>query len=319
MSPSGRPKGEYRSAQRERTPANASGRRVGVIGTGAMGGGVVQSLVREGVATSARDIRSAAQALAVRRGAAPTTSPADLARGCQVIVLLVVDAAQIETVLFGTDGVTTANSPGRIVLVSSTVDPAYVAALAPRLAPHGIALLDAPVSGGPAKAAAGTMTMMVSGDAEAFAQVRTMLERITGHLFTLGPRPGDASTFKIVNNLLAAANLAAGAEALALARAAGLDLRQVFEVVAASSGASWMFGDRVPRALDGDRTPRAAAKLLDKDSGIAAALAARLRVDAPFSRLAHQTFAAAVAEGCGDEDDAVLIRRALEAVQRPDR
>ena len=97
--------------------------------------------------------------------------------------------------------------------------------------------------------------MMVSGDAEAFAQVRAMLERITGRLFALGPRPGDASTFKIVNNLLAAANLAAGAEALALAHAAGLDLRQVLDVVAASSGASWIFGDRVPRALDGDYAP----------------------------------------------------------------
>jgi 3-hydroxyisobutyrate dehydrogenase-like beta-hydroxyacid dehydrogenase len=317
--PPGRPKGEYRSAQREGTPANASGRRVGVIGTGAMGGGVVQSLVRAGVATSARDIRDEAQALAVRHGAAPTFSPADLARACEVIVLLVVDAAQIETVLFGADGVTTAGSSKRIVLVSSTVDPAYVAALAPRLVAHGIALLDAPVSGGPAKATAGTMTMMVSGDAEAFAQVRAMLEQITGRLFALGPRPGDASTFKIVNNLLAAANLAAGAEALALARAAGLDLRPVFDVVAASSGASWMFGDRVPRALAGDYAPRAAAKLLDKDSGIAAALADRLHVDAPFTRLAHRAFAAAVAEGCGDEDDAVLIRRALESVQPPER
>jgi 3-hydroxyisobutyrate dehydrogenase-like beta-hydroxyacid dehydrogenase len=146
-----------------------------------------------------------------------------------------------------------------------------------------------------------------------------MLEQITGRLFALGPRPGDASTFKIVNNLLAAANLAAGAEALALARAAGLDLRQVFDVVTASSGASWMFGDRVPRALDGDYAPRAAAKLLDKDSGIAAALAERLDVEAPFTRLAHQAFAAAIAEGCGEDDDAVLIRRALEAARLPDR
>jgi 3-hydroxyisobutyrate dehydrogenase-like beta-hydroxyacid dehydrogenase len=284
-----------------------------------MGGGVVQSLVRAGVTTHARDIRAEAQALAVRHGAAPTASPADLARACEAIVLLVVDAAQIETVLFGADGVTTAGSPNRIVVVSSTVDPAYVEGLAPRLATRGIALLDAPVSGGPAKAAAGTMTMMVSGNAEAFAQVRAMLEQITGRLFALGPRPGDASTFKIVNNLLAAANLAAGAEALALARAAGLDLRQVFDVVAASSGASWIFGDRVPRVLDRDYAPRAAAKLLAKDAGIAAALADRLDVDAPFTRLAHMAFAAAVAEGCGDDDDAVLIRRALEAVRLPDR
>ncbi len=160
------------------------------------------------------------------------------------------------------------------------------------------------------------MTMMASGDAEAFARVRPVLARITGRLFALGPRAGDASTFKIVNNLLAAANLAAGAEALALAEAAGIDLRRVFEVVGASSGGSWIFADRVQRALDGDYAPRAAAKLLCKDVGIAATLADRLAVDAPFTRLAHSAFAGALAAGCGEEDDAVVVRRALEAVRK---
>jgi len=290
--------------------------RVGVIGTGAMGGGVVQSLVRAGFATLARDIRREAQDLAVRHGAMPAASAADLARSADAVVILVVDAGQVETVLFGADGVTTAQPSPGIVLVSSTVDPAYVGDLAPRLAARGIALLDAPVSGGPAKAAAGTMTMMVSGDAEAYARMRPVLERITGRLFAVGPRAGDASTFKIVNNLLAAANLAAGAEALAIAQAAGLDLRRVSEIVTASSGASWIFGDRVPRALDGDYAPRAAATLLWKDVGIAESLAKRMGVDAPFTRLARSLFADTIAAGCGGEDDAVLVRRALEAAGR---
>jgi len=290
--------------------------RVGVIGTGAMGGGVVQSLVRAGFATLARDIRREAQDLAVRHGAMPAASAADLARSADAVVILVVDAGQVETVLFGADGVTAAQPSPGIVLVSSTVDPAYVGDLAPRLAARGIALLDAPVSGGPAKAAAGTMTMMVSGDAEAYARMRPVLERITGRLFAVGPRAGDASTFKIVNNLLAAANLAAGAEALAIAQAAGLDLRRVSEIVTASSGASWIFGDRVPRALDGDYAPRAAATLLWKDVGITESLAKRMGVDAPFTRLARSLFADTIAAGCGGEDDAVLVRRALEAAGR---
>ena len=230
--------------------------------------------------------------------------------------MLVVDAEQVDTVLFGVDGVTTAPARERVVLVSSTVDPAYVAALAPRLSVFGIALLDAPVSGGPAKAAAGTMTMMVSGDADAIARVRTLLDRIAGRVFMLGPRPGDASTFKIVNNMLAAANLAAGAEALAIAQAAGLDLQRVCDVVNASSGASWIFADRVGRALAGDYAPRAATRLLDKDVGIAAALADRLGVDAPFTRIAANAFAAAMAAGCAEDDDAVLVRLALDAVRR---
>lgn len=293
--------------------------RVGVIGTGAMGGGVVESLVRAGIPTSARDIRAEAEARAVRHGAAACDSPAALARASDIVIVLVVDAGQVETVLFGADGVARAAARDRIVLVSSTVDPAYVAALASRLAAVDLTLLDAPVSGGPAKAAAGTMTMMVSGDAQALARAQSVLDRIAGRVFELGPRPGDASTFKIVNNLLAGANLAAGAEALALAQAAGLDLERVRDVVNASSGGSWIFADRVPRALTGDFAPRAAVTLLAKDVGIAATLAERLDVDAPFTRLAAQAFAAAVAAGRGEDDDAVLMRLALDAAARPDK
>jgi len=287
-------------------------RRVGVIGTGAMGGGIVQSLVRAGCATVARDIRPEAQTLAVQHGATPSISPADLARSCDIVFIVVVDAAQIETVLFGNDGAAAALASGSIVLVASTVDPEYPGMLAPRLATRGITLLDAPVSGGPAKAAQGTMTMMLSGDPVAIERVRPLLARITGKLFVLGARCGDASTFKIVNNLLAAANLAAAAEAMALARGAGLDLRQTFEVINASSGASWIFTDRVARALDGDFTPRAAARILAKDVGIAVTVAQRLRVDTPCAHLAEAAFADALAAGYGDDDDAVLVKRAFE-------
>ncbi|MEP7181819.1 MAG: NAD(P)-dependent oxidoreductase [Betaproteobacteria bacterium] len=287
-------------------------RRVGVIGTGAMGGGVVEALVRAGFATVARDIRPEAQDRAVTRGALPSTSPADLARRCEIVIVLVVDALEVETVLFGADGAAAALAPGSVVVVSSTVDPAFPAALAPRLATLGVTLLDAPVSGGPAKAAAGTMTMMVSGEPAGQARARPVLERITGRLFDLGPRAGDASTVKIVNNLLAGANLAAGAEALAIADRAGLDLRLVADVIGASSGGSWIFADRVPRALAGDRGVRAAARILAKDVGIAVDVAARLGVDAAFARTAYAAFADAIEAGYGEEDDAVLVRRARE-------
>lgn len=293
--------------------------RAGVIGTGAMGGGVVQSLVRAGIATSARDILAEAQARAVGHGAAGCASPAEVARVSDVVIVLVVDADQVESVLFGPEGVASAAARDRVVLVSSTVDPLYVNDLAPRLAAAGIALLDAPVSGGPAKAAAGTMTLMVSGDEAALVRVRRILDRIAGRVFVLGPRAGDASTFKIVNNLLAAANLAAGAEALALARAAGLDLEQVRDVVNASSGGSWIFADRIPRALQNDLSPRAAVKLLAKDVRIAAVLADRLRVDAPFSRLALGAFSAAVSAGHAEDDDAVLMRLAIDGSLRGSR
>ena len=286
--------------------------RVGVIGTGAMGGAVVARLVGLGIPTVARDIRPAAQDAAVRLGAMAAASPSEVARACDILIVLVVDAAEVETVLFGPDGAAASLAPEAVVVASSTVDPAHPAAWAPRIAAFGAALLDAPVSGGPAKAAAGTMTMMVSGDDAALARVRSILDLITGRLFALGPRAGDASAFKIVNNLLAAANLAAAAEALALARAAGLDPAVAADVIGASSGASWIFADRVQRALAGDFAPRAAAKILAKDIGIAVALARRLGVDATFAEAAQAALAEAVAGGDGDADDAVLLRRALE-------
>jgi 3-hydroxyisobutyrate dehydrogenase len=288
-------------------------RHVGVIGTGAMGGGVVQSLVRAGITTFARDIDPAAQARAIVRGARGCATAADLARECDAIIVLVVDAPQIDTVLFGDNGVVAAAPPGTIVCASSTVDPAYPASIAPTLAARSIALLDAPVSGGPSKAAGGTMTMMVSGDAAAFARAEPMLAKITGRLFALGARAGDASTFKIVNNLLAGAHLAAAAEAIAIAIAAGIDVRTLAEIVNASSGASWMFADRVPRALANDfKPPRAAARMLTKDLAIAADVAARVGVDAPLARAALAAYGDAMDAGLGDDDDAVLVRRAAE-------
>ena len=281
---------------------------VGVIGTGAMGMGVVTSLLRAGFPVLARDIRPDVQAAAVARGAVAANSPADVSRGARIAIVLVVDAPQVEAVLFAPDGAVDAFTDGGIVVLSSTVDPAFTLALAPRLADRGIVLVDAPVSGGPAKAAAGTMTMMVAGDAEARARCAPVFAAIAANVFTLSDRAGDAAMMKIVNNLLAAANLAAGAEALAIARKGGLDLAQAAAVISASSGASWIFNDRMPRALAGDYEPRAAAKILAKDVAIAVDVAARLGCDAPFATAALAAFHATIDAGHGDEDDAAIAK-----------
>ncbi|MEO5700895.1 MAG: NAD(P)-dependent oxidoreductase [Casimicrobiaceae bacterium] len=280
---------------------------VAVIGTGAMGGGVVQSLVRAGIATRAHDIDPAAQARAVQYGAEPAQCAAAAVAHVEAVIVLVVTAEEVDAVLFGADGVVGAMPRGGVVIVSSTVDPDYVTALAPRLEAAGLELVDAPVSGGPAKAAAGTMTMMIAGDPATCTRVEPTLAAITGRLFVVGARAGEAAMVKIVNNLLAAANLAAGAEALALARRAGLDPRQVADVIAASSGASWIFGDRVERALTGDLAPRAATRVLLKDVGIAVDVARRFGTSSRFAQAAQAAFAAAVAAGYAEDDDAAMF------------
>lgn len=284
---------------------------VGVIGTGAMGLGVVQSLARAGVAVHARDIRADAQAAAVASGALGGASPAAVACDCGIIIILVVDAAQVDTVLFGAEGALPALDRGAIIVLSSTVAPSYVAALSSRVSSAGVRLLDAPVSGGPQRAAAGTMTMIVSGEGQAIADCERIFTAIAVRRFVVGERPGMAATYKVLNNQLAAANLAAGAEAMAVAIRAGLDPHRFLEVVNASSGASWIVNDRIQRALDGDTTPRAATAILHKDVGLAVDVAAAFGCEVPLALAARAAFAAAMAAGYGAEDDASLLRLRL--------
>ena len=281
---------------------------VGVIGVGAMGMGVAASLKRGGFPTHARDIRLEAQREAEALGATCHPDAAALARACDIAIVLVVDAAQVDEVLFGAGGAAAAFRPGAIVMLSSTVAPDYVTTLSARLAQCGVALVDAPVSGGPRPAADGTMTMMVAGNSVALARCEPVFAAVAGRLFRVGGAPGDAAKFKIVNNLLAAVNLAAGAEALALAVRAGLDPAQVVDVINASSGASWIFTDRMPRALAGDFAPRAAARILAKDVRIAAEFAERLGQGATFANAAQAAFQRMVDAGDGELDDAAICR-----------
>ena len=280
--------------------------RVGVVGAGAMGMGVVQSALRAGFATHVRDVRPEVHAQATRHGATCHASASALARACDAVVILVVDSAQVEDVLFASEGI--AGSGARpVIFLGSTIAPQDAAAFAERLSHAGLAAIDAPVSGGPQRAADGSMTMMLAGPSDAIERCRGLLRAIAGKVFVLGTRPGDAAKFKIVNNMLAGANLAAAGEAIALAERAGLDPRLVHDVVAASSGASWIFADRVPRALDGDYEPRAATRILCKDVGLAVDLANSVGVDAAMAKAAHAAFRAAVDEGFGESDDAAIV------------
>jgi 3-hydroxyisobutyrate dehydrogenase-like beta-hydroxyacid dehydrogenase len=281
-----------------------------------MGLGIVASLVRAGMRVVARDIRPEADERARAAGAKIASSPADVARAAPVVIVVVVDAAQVDEVLFGADGIVASGVPDRIVMVASTLDPDYVRALPARCMRAGIAILDTPISGGPAKAHDGTMTIMVAGPGEARERVAPVLEAIAARRFPISDRVGDAAATKIVNNLLAAANLAAAAEALALAEALGLDVRATADVIAASSGASWIFADRVPRALAGDYVPRAASRILAKDVGIACDVARRAEAHDTFAQAAKRAFDDTVLAGYGEDDDAAIVRRARERMRQ---
>ena len=281
---------------------------IGVIGIGAMGMGVVESLLRTGIKTYVRDIVPERMIAAEKMGVVSCSSAAQLARAVDIVIILVVNAEQVEEVLFGAEGAAPALAKGSVVILSSTLAPDYVEALAPRLAALQLKLLDAPVSGGPARAAAGTMTIMAAGVPDAYQRCIGLLANISGKVFHLGDIPGAASKMKLVNNLLAGVNLVAAAEAMALAIRIDLDPQMVFDVVKESSGASWVFQDRMARVLDGDYEPRAALPILTKDLGLALDLAKHRNFPALLGALAHQVFSTSSQSAFGAEDDAAIIK-----------
>lgn len=288
---------------------------VGIVGIGAMGAPIARHLQRLGVAPWVRDIDPRAVAAAAADGLRSCDSAAALAERCDTVVVVVVDAAQIDAVLFGADGVVEARRrPGaarQTVVLCSTIAAADTEAFRDRLAAHAIDTVDAPISGGPARAADGTLSMMVAAEAAVFARCEPLLRAMAASLHRVGERVGDAARVKLVNNLLAGVHLVAGAQALALGVRLGLERRLLVDVINASSGASWMFADRMGRALEHDFAPRARTRILAKDVALALRMAEDAGVALPIGEQALAVFDATIAAGFGDDDDASVIRALL--------
>jgi putative dehydrogenase len=283
-------------------------RNVGLIGLGAMGQGMAQSLRRGGHNVHVHDVRmEAARAFAAQGGVA-CGSPADVASKCEVVISVVVNAAQTEQVLFGPGGAAAAMPRGGVFVMCSTVDPNWSMALEERLAGLGLLYLDAPISGGAARAAAGEMTMMTAGRPEAYDQVGDLLEAMAAKVYRLGDRAGNGSKVKIINQLLAGVHIAAAAEAMALGLREGVDPAALYDVITHSAGNSWMFENRMPHVLKADYTPLSAVDIFVKDLGLVLDTARATKFPLPLASTAHQMFMQASAAGHGREDDAAVIK-----------
>lgn len=293
--------------------------RVGVIGLGNMGMGAALSLGRAGHQVFGCDINEKARAELVAAGAAAVARPDLLPTDLEALLLLVVNAAQADEVLFGQAGVASRLAKGTVVLSSVTMAPEAARALAARLQGAGFLSLDAPVSGGPVRAREGALSVMASGSAQAFAAAEPVLSAMAARVWRLGDEPGLGSTVKMVNQLLAGVHIAAAAEALALGIRAGADPKTLFDVISASAGSSWMWQNRVPHILEGDDTPRSAISIFVKDLGIVLDQARTLTFPLPLAAAAHQLFLAAAASGHGGRDDAFVIRvwQALTGIALP--
>ena len=281
---------------------------VGVIGLGSMGMGAAQSLVRAGFTTWACDVRDTARNAFEAAGGCIAADPKDLGSKVKILLIFVVNADQTDEVLFGSQGAVHSLAPGSVVVASATIAPAFAEGLGRRLAEKGLSLLDAPVSGGAAKARAGEMTVMASGAAAAFAATEEVLAAIASKVYRLGEAPGAASKVKMINQLLAGVHIAAACEAMALGIQSGCDPKVLYDVICDCAGSSWMFQNRVPHILSGDYTPLSAVNIFVKDLGIVLEQGKAARLPLPLSAVAHQMYLHAAAAGFGGDDDSSVIK-----------
>lgn len=285
--------------------------RVAVVGAGNMGGGMVGRLRDLDEPVVVCDIDPVRQAQALAFGATLCATPRDAAARLGsdgVLIVCVVDAVQTEDVLLGVNGACQTMSPGQVVLLCPTLGVGDVERMAARVQAQGLACVDAPMSGGPARARTGDMSLMVAGDAKALAACRWLLDLLSTRLFIVGDRAGDGARTKLVNNLLAGINLVGAAEALALAGALGLDVTRTLDVIEQSSGQSWIGTDRMRRILSGDIEPKAHIRLLAKDTGLAMKEVQALGRSGVIGGVAAEAFASALRAGWESEDDAAMLR-----------
>ena len=279
-----------------------------VIGLGSMGYGMATSLRRAGFDVTGCDVAAESVARFVKDGGKGASTPAQAAKAADIVVSVVVNAAQTETILFGKGGVAETLAKDAVFVSSATMDPDVARRLARQLEATGRHYLDAPISGGAQRAAQGELTILSSGSAAAFAKARPALDAMAAKLYELGDAPGQGAAFKMVNQLLAGVHIAAASEAIAFAAKQGLDIRKVYEVITASAGNSWMFENRMPHVLDGDYAPRSAVEIFVTDLGIVQDMARTARFPAPLSAAALQMFLAASGAGMGREDDSSVAR-----------
>jgi 3-hydroxyisobutyrate dehydrogenase len=281
---------------------------IGVIGLGAMGSGMAKSLRRAGHTVHVCDARPGAAEAFAREGGVACASPAAVGRACRVVVSVVVNAQQTETVLFGPEGAAMAMAAGSLFVMCSTVDPNVSIAFETRLEALGLHYLDAPISGGAAKAASGDMTMMTSGKPAAYACCEGLLDSMAAKVYRLGDTAGNGSKVKIINQLLAGVHIAAAAEAMALGLREGVDAAALYEVITNSAGNSWMFENRMAHVLKADYKPLSAVDIFVKDLGLVLDTARASKFPLPLASTAHQMFMQASTAGYAKEDDSAVIK-----------
>jgi putative dehydrogenase len=280
---------------------------IAVIGLGSMGYGMAQSVLRAGHITYGYDINSATAARFVGEGGADG-GLGDIADTLDAVVVVVLNAAQTESVLFGADNLVSKLKPGAVVIACATVAPEFAREMSARCAAADVHYLDAPISGGSIKAREGALSIMASGTTDAFAAARPVLDATSETVFELGDAAGAGSAMKAVNQLLAGVHIAAMAEAMTFGMTQGIPPAQFVEVISKCAGTSWMLENRAPHIVAGNYTPHSSVDIWPKDLGIVLDVAKTAKFGAPLTAAALQQFLAASGSGLGHEDDAAVAK-----------
>ena len=270
--------------------------RIGFVGLGMMGMPMSRNLVEAGYAVTVFDLDGAAIEAARAFGASPASSGAEVAAQSDIIITMVPDSPHVEAAIAGPDGILEGVMAGSVVIDMSTISPATGKKMAALLEEKSVNFVDAPVTGGVEGAEAGTLSILVGGNAEAFERTLPVLNVLGGNVTHMGP-VGSGHTTKIANQLIGVATLAGISEAFVLAKKAGLDLQLFFDAVKNGAGRSWALETLGPKILKGDFSPGFMVKHMQKDLRLAAQLAADTGTSIPTTSLIAQLYHSIQAKG----------------------
>jgi putative dehydrogenase len=276
---------------------------ISIVGLGSMGYGMAQSLLRAGHRVHGSDINPVTTTKFQTEGGQPNGG-----EPCDCLIIVVLNAAQTEGVLFGDNGWADKMRKGATVIACATVAPEFAKDMARRCAALGLHYLDAPISGGAAKAAQGKLSIMASGTQAAFDGAAPALDAMAEKVFRLGDAAGAGSAMKAVNQMLAGVHIAAMAEALTFGMTQGVTPDTFLEVISQCAGTSWMLENRAPHIVAGDYSPRSSVDIWPKDLGIVLDIAKSAKFGAPLTAAALQQFLAASGSGLGAQDDAAVAK-----------
>ena len=281
--------------------------KVGFIGLGAMGGPMALNLAKAGHKLVVHDIDQSKTEAVRAQGAELAGNAEAVAAAVERTILIVETTDQAQEVIAGERGIIKGAKPGHIVVCMSTIDPFAARELAEQLKAKGIAMVDAPVSGGTGRAQSGELSVIVGGDKEIVDKCEDLFKAMGNRTFHVGPL-GNGLAMKLVNNMLVQVNTVAVAEALVLGVKAGLDPQAIYEVVRVSTGASAAWELRVPRILKGDYEPGGTVDISYKDQELETAFAKRLGVPVLLANVTQQVYQMARAQGLNKQDGSAVVK-----------